>query len=47
MENTEDEVLTDERIPAESIVLKEVWPVPPEERIREFEQYLLDIGVRI
>lgn len=43
----EEEFLTDETDPADEDVLKEAWPVTQEELTREFEQYLLDIGVRI
>ncbi len=47
MEITEEEFLTDETEKDYDAVLKETWPVPMEDLIREFEDYLLDIGVRI
>ena len=27
--------------------LKETWPLPVQDTVREFEQYLLDIGLRL
>ena len=42
-----EEILLDELFPAEDAVMKEPRPVPPEDLAREFEEYLLDIGVRI
>ena len=36
----------DEMRQEEASALKEAWPLPPEETIREFEEYLMDIGVR-
>ena len=44
---TEEEFLTDETFPDSDALLRETWPVPPEDDSREFELYLLDIGVRI
>lgn len=46
METTE-EFLPEEIYPEEDAILEEAWPIPPEDYAREFEQYLLDIGVRI
>ena len=46
MEMTED-LLMEELFPADEAVLKETWPVVEEDLIKEFEEYLLDIGVRI
>jgi hypothetical protein len=46
MEITE-ELLLDELFPAEDDLIKETWPLPPEEIAREYELYLADIGVRI
>jgi len=47
MEITEEEFLTDDLIQAEENLLKEAWPLSPEETAHEFENYLLEIGVRI
>ena len=48
MEITEEEYLTDDLTQGEEdIILKESAPLPWEETVREFEEYLLDIGVRI
>ena len=46
METTE-ETLMNELFPAEDDLLKESWPLPDEDTVKEFEQYLEDIGVRI
>ena len=46
MEITE-EILLDELFPEEDDLLKESWPLPVEQTVKEFEEYLLDIGVRI
>ena len=34
------------RIPAKDDLMKEVRPVSLEDSVREFEQYLMDIGLR-
>ena len=47
METVEEELIADNEHPATDDLLKEAWPIPPEDYAREFEQYLLDIGVRI
>ena len=47
MEITEDEIMTAESDHENKEVLKEVWPIPPEDYIREFEEYLMEIGLRI
>ena len=44
---TEEEFRIDETFPDSDALLRETWPVPPEDDSREFELYLLDIGVRI
>ena len=44
---TEEDFLIDETFPDSDALLQETWPVPPEDDSREFELYLLDIGVRI
>ena len=46
MEITEEEYLTDDTAREEEI-LKESFPLSWEDTVREFEDYLLDIGVRI
>ena len=45
MEITEEEFLTDDR--TEDDLFKETAPLPWDDTVREFENYLLDIGVRI
>ena len=45
MEITEEEFLPDEASPADDL-LKEAWPIPPEEFAKEYEEYLMEIGVR-
>ena len=47
MEATEEEYLMDEYEQQTAEVLKEGNPLPWEETVREFEDYLWDIGVRI
>ncbi len=47
LEIAEDEYQMDDLFPDEEDLLKETWPIVPDETVREFEQYLLDIGVRI
>ena len=47
MEIMQEELLEDEDRQEEAAILKESYPLPWEETVREFEQYLLDIGVRI
>ncbi len=47
MEITEEAFLTDELEQEEAEILKESNPLPWEETVREFEDYLWDIGVRI
>ena len=37
---------TPETEPAEATVLVETWPIPPEDDSREFEEYLMEIGLR-
>ena len=41
----DEEFLTDDTEPAEQ-ALKESWPLPPDETVREFEEYLEEIGLR-
>ncbi len=47
MELTEDEILMDDEFPDEAETLKEAWPLPIADTVKEFENYLMDIGVRI
>ncbi len=47
MEIMEEEILTDEMNPRDEDILKESFPLFWEETVREFEDYLADIGVRI
>ena len=47
MEITEEEFLTDEEEQAAEDILKEACPLSWEQTVREFEDYLWDIGVRI
>lgn len=46
MEITEDEIITAETDQKDAKVLKEAWPIPPEDYTREFEEYLMEIGLR-
>ena len=46
METVDEAILTDELYPEEEL-LKETWPLPIEDMVKEFELYLEDIGVRI
>ena len=46
MEITE-EILLEELFPAEDELIRESWPLTAEDTAKEFETYLLDIGVRI
>ena len=47
METIEEEYLVDETEPDEETLLEETWPITRERLVKEFEEYLLDIGVRI
>ena len=47
MEIMEDEIMLAEADQEDSEVLKEVWPITPEDYTREFEEYLMEIGLRI
>lgn len=46
MEITEEEFITVETAPENVETLKEAWPIPPEDYTREFEEYLMEIGLR-
>ena len=47
MEITEDEIMTAEAEQEDMEALKEAWPIPPEDYTREFEEYLMEIGLRL
>ena len=47
METTDETLIAEETEQAAEAALKESWPLPWEDTVREFEEYLLDIGVRI
>ena len=47
LEITEEEFQIDDLLQADEDIYKEAWPVPQEDLIKEFEEYLLDIDVRI
>ena len=47
MEITEEEIMTAESDQEDKEVPKEVWSIPQEDNIREFEEYLMEIGLRI
>ncbi len=46
MEATAEDLLTNEMYPKEDALLKETWPLPQDDMIKEFEEYLMDIGLR-
>ncbi len=46
MEIAEEEFITAETDQENSKILKEAWPIPPEDHTREFEEYLMEIGLR-
>ena len=50
MENMEEELITDEIDPADeqadSKIYMEAWPVMPDGPVKEFEEYLMDLGLR-
>lgn len=45
MDIPEDELRTDDAKTADD-VFREAWTVPPGDDIREFEEYLMGIGIR-
>ena len=51
MDITEEAILADtipaDDSPEEDALMRETCPLPWEDTVREFENYLLDIGVRI
>ena len=46
MEITEEEFVFDGTDQADDDVLMEAWPIPSEESLKEFEDYLAEIGLR-
>lgn len=46
MEITEEEFMFDGTDQADDDVLMEAWPIPSEESLKEFEDYLAEIGLR-
>ena len=46
MEITEEEFMTQETETAEINIALEAWPIPPEDETREFEEFLMEIGLR-
>ena len=46
MEFTEEEFVLDGTDQVSDSMLMEAWPIPSEESLKEFENYLLDLGLR-
>ena len=46
MEIMEEELMTPKTEPAETSIVLEAWPIPPEDDTREFEEFLMEIGLR-
>lgn len=46
MEATAEDLLAEEYYAAEADLLKEAWPLPPQDTVKEFEEYLMEIGLR-
>ena len=46
MEIAEEEFLTDGEDQATDEILMEAWPIPSNDSLKEFEDYLADIGLR-
>lgn len=46
MDATAENLLLNEYYPVEAERIKEEWPLPPENTIKEFEEFLIDIGLR-
>ena len=42
----EEELTADEINPDDDNLLKETWPIPTEESLKEFVDYLSDLGLR-
>ena len=47
MDTIAEEQMIDEYYPSEEDILKEAWSFPQDDNVKAFEDYLLDIGVRI
>ena len=46
MEIAEEEFVLDGTEQVNDSVLMEAWPIPSEESLKEFENYLMDLGLR-
>jgi hypothetical protein len=46
MEIMEEELMTPKTEPAETNITMEAWSIPPEDETREFEEFLMEIGLR-
>ena len=46
MDATAEDLLLDEYYTNEADILKETWPLPLENTVKEFEEFLMDIGLR-
>ena len=46
MEITEEDFFVDGTNQVDDSVLMEAWPIPSEDSLKEFEDYLLDLGLR-
>ncbi len=44
MDITEEEFLTDDL--TEPDVSREAWPIPPSDNVKDFEEFLMDLGLR-
>lgn len=44
MDITEEEFLTDDL--TEEDVSREAWPIPPSDNVKDFEEFLMDLGLR-
>lgn len=44
MDITEEEFLTDDT--TEKDITREAWPIPPSDSVKDFEEYLMDLGLR-
>ena len=44
MDITEEEFLTDGQTDEE--VSREAWPIPPSDNVKDFEEFLMNLGLR-
>ena len=44
MDITEEEFLTDETDTID--ITREAWPIPPSDNVKDFEEFLMDLGLR-